>query len=123
MAPLSDKTMTEPGHSVRIPWNSDTVELVSFGYVLVDNPQPLDEFQRELAEMDLSCRTGMTETKCAINLGRALIRSAKPAVLNESGRKKLLPALCALASNVFVVSRGQCAIQRTKQPPHGTVVQ
>jgi len=35
MAPLSDKTMTEPGHSVRIPWNSDTVELVSFGYVLV----------------------------------------------------------------------------------------
>jgi hypothetical protein len=59
MAPLSDKTMTEPGHSVRIPWNSDTVELVSFGYVLVDNPQPLDEFQRELAEMELSFRTGM----------------------------------------------------------------
>ena len=61
MTPLSDKTMTESGHSVRIPWNSDTVELVSFGYVLVDNPQPLDEFQRELAEMELSFRTGMKE--------------------------------------------------------------
>jgi hypothetical protein len=69
MAPLSDKTMTEPGHSVRIPWNSDTVELVSFGYVLVDNPQPLDEFQRELAEMELSFRTGMSARNSGIREG------------------------------------------------------